>query len=86
MIKCRSLIVSTIAAAGIAAVPLITAIAMERTEPAASDLALLSGVIQLVQRDYVHPIGSNELTKDALKGMLSRLDPHSDYMDAQEFE
>ena len=42
-------------------------------------------MIQLVQRDYVHPIGSDELTKDALKGMLSRLDPHSDYMDAQEF-
>jgi len=43
-------------------------------------------VIQLVERDYVHPVGPHELTKDALKGMLNRLDPHSDYMDEQEFK
>jgi carboxyl-terminal processing protease len=43
-------------------------------------------VIQLVQRDYVHPVNSHTLTKDALKGMLSRLDPHSDYMDEREFK
>src|ERR1700752_4246570 len=86
MIKFRSLIVSTVAAAGFGAVSLVAAIAMQGTEPAATDLALLAGVIQLVQRDYVHPVGSHELTRDALKGMLSRLDPHSDYMDAQEFE
>jgi carboxyl-terminal processing protease len=53
--------------------------------PSPKDLALLNGVIQLVERAYVHPIGADELTKDALKGMLSRLDPHSDYMDEQEF-
>ena len=32
------------------------------------------------------PVGEDELTKDALKGMLTRLDPHSDYMDEQEFK
>ncbi len=52
----------------------------------AGDLALIGGVIELVQHDYVHQIGSSELTKDALKGMLNRLDPHSDYMDEQEFK
>lgn len=52
----------------------------------ANDLALIGGIIELVQHDYVHPIGSSELTKDALKGMLNRLDPHSDYMDEQEFK
>ena len=86
MVKSRVLLVSLLAAAGVAAVPLVTAIAMQSTEPAASDIALLAGVIQLVNRAYVHPISSDELTKDALKGMLTRLDPHSDYMDAQEFK
>jgi carboxyl-terminal processing protease len=86
MVKFRSLIVSLVAAAGVVAVPLVTAIAVERTEPSASNLALLAGVIQLVRHDYVHPIGSDELTEDALKGMLNRLDPHSDYMDEQEFK
>jgi carboxyl-terminal processing protease len=50
-----------------------------------SDLALIGGIIQLVQRDYVHPVDSATLTDDALKGMLNRLDPHSDYMNEQEF-
>src|SRR3569623_1040846 len=50
-----------------------------------SDLALIGGVIQLVQHDYVHAVDSKTLTDDALKGMLNRLDPHSDYMNEQEF-
>jgi carboxyl-terminal processing protease len=86
MIKSRVLLVSLFAAAGFAVVPLVTAIAMQSTEPAASDMSLLAGVIQLVNRAYVHPVGQDELTKDALKGMLTRLDPHSDYMDEQEFK
>ncbi|HVX79154.1 MAG TPA: S41 family peptidase [Bradyrhizobium sp.] len=86
MIKSRVLAVSLLAATAVAAVPLVTAIAMQGAEPAASDITLLAGVIQLVNRAYVHPISSDELTKDALKGMLTRLDPHSDYMDAQEFK
>jgi carboxyl-terminal processing protease len=49
------------------------------------DLGLLAGVIELVQRDFVHPVSGQQLTADALKGMLNRLDPHSDYMDEQEF-
>jgi carboxyl-terminal processing protease len=86
MIKSRVLIVSLIGAAGVVAVPLVIAIATQSAESAPPDVSLLAGVIQLVHRAYVHPIGSDELTKDALKGMLTRLDPHSDYMDAQEFK
>jgi carboxyl-terminal processing protease len=52
----------------------------------AADIALLDGVIELVQREYVHPINADQLTNDALKGMLGRIDPHSDYMDEQEFQ
>ena len=85
MTKARLLIVGFLAA-GIAAVPLIRAIANQDEDGSDSNLALLAGVIQLVHRDYVHPIGSDELTKDALKGMLTRLDPHSDYMDDQEYK
>ncbi len=29
---------------------------------------------------------SDELTEDALKGMLTRLDPHSDYMDQDQYQ
>ena len=85
MTKARLLIVSLVAA-GIATAAIANAVANQSEDGSTSDLALLAGVIQLVHRNYVHPIGSDELTKDALKGMLTRLDPHSDYMDDQEFK
>lgn len=50
-----------------------------------SDLALISSVIEVVKQDYVHPIAEDRLTQDALKGMLTRLDPHSSYMDEREY-
>jgi len=50
-----------------------------------SDLALISSVMELVKQDYVHPIPEDRLTQDALKGMLTRLDPHSAYLDEREY-
>lgn len=84
MTKTRLLIPGLIAA--ILVVPLISMIRTYGEEGPAPDLGLLAGVMQLVRHDYVHPVGSNELTDDALKGMLNRLDPHSDYMTEQEFK
>jgi carboxyl-terminal processing protease len=80
------LLVLCLLASGVAVVPLMTAVAMRLQNQSAVDLALVDGVVRLVQRDYVHPVAPGELTTDALKGMLSRLDPHSDYMDEQEFQ
>lgn len=80
------LLIATALCACLVAVPLFTAIAMQRDEPQAAELGLIGGVMQLVHRAYVHPIGSDELTNDVLKGMLNRLDPHSDYMDEAEFK
>jgi carboxyl-terminal processing protease len=54
--------------------------------PSITNLALMTGVIELVRRDYVHQVEPDELVTDALKGMLTRLDPHSDYMDEAEFK
>jgi carboxyl-terminal processing protease len=83
--KHTRLLVAGVFAAAVAAIPLAVAIGARSEAPSASDLALIDGVIQLVEHDYVHPVGARELTKDALKGMLNRLDPHSDYMDEQEY-
>lgn len=80
------LLIATALCACLVAIPLFTAIAMQRDEPQAAELGLIRGVMQLVHRNYVHPIGSDELTNDVLKGMLNRLDPHSDYMDEAEFK
>jgi carboxyl-terminal processing protease len=50
------------------------------------DLGLLQEVAKKVEHDYVAPVSSNELTADALKGMLTRLDPHSDYMSQDQYQ
>lgn len=77
------------------AVTLIAGIALAGCQPvsaddntpgaSAADLALIQQAIREVQRSYVEPIKPGELTTGALKGMLTRLDPHSDYMDEKEF-
>ncbi len=87
MTKLRLLTISAVVAAVLSALAVAAAPGAQKSQGLSrADLALLSGVIQLVERDYVHPVGPHELTKDALKGMLNRLDPHSDYMDEQEFK
>jgi carboxyl-terminal processing protease len=85
MRKSHLVIVSVLATA-LTTLPVAFAIGAHRGGLTRNDLALIGGVIQLVQRDYVHPVNSHTLTTDALKGMLSRLDPHSDYMDEREFK
>jgi carboxyl-terminal processing protease len=65
----------------LAAIPLV---AIPAPSPL-SDLELIARVMREVQRDYVRPVGTDVLSKDALKGMVSRLDPHSDYLDEQEY-
>jgi carboxyl-terminal processing protease len=68
----------------IAAVALVAAIGAEwGLSP--TNLALIASSIRLIQRNYIHPVGQDQLITDALKGMFTRLDPHSDYMDEQEF-
>jgi carboxyl-terminal processing protease len=52
----------------------------------AADLGLIQDVMRQVERNYVAPVTGNELAKDALKGMLTRLDPHSDYMDQEQYQ
>ncbi|HUZ71766.1 MAG TPA: S41 family peptidase [Stellaceae bacterium] len=50
-----------------------------------SDLTLIGRVMRRVETDYLRPVQADALTTNALKGMLSRLDPHSSYLDPQEY-
>ncbi len=86
MKKSVTLVAGVLAAVLAASAAGIAIGASTRAGPSVSNLALINGVIEIVQRDYVHTKTSDELTTDALKGMLTRLDPHSDYMDEAEFK
>ena len=52
----------------------------------AGDLGLIQDAMKQVEKNYVAPVTGGELAKDALKGMLTRLDPHSDYMDQEQYQ
>jgi carboxyl-terminal processing protease len=51
----------------------------------AGDLGLIEDTMRQVEKSYVVPVKPDQLVKGALKGMLSKLDPHSDYMTEQEY-
>lgn len=46
---------------------------------------LFAEVLERVKRDYVEPIDDAELLESAIRGMVSDLDPHSEFLDASEY-
>ncbi|MBX3702163.1 MAG: S41 family peptidase [Steroidobacteraceae bacterium] len=50
------------------------------------DARLLSEVIDRIHAEYVDRTDDRKLLKDAIRGMVGELDPHSAFMDANEFE
>jgi len=52
----------------------------------ATDLSLVKRVIDRVGADYVTPVNQKKLIVDGLKGMMAGLDPHSDYLDEEEYQ
>jgi carboxyl-terminal processing protease len=51
-----------------------------------NDERLLSEVLQRVRHDYVEDISDQELIDAAIHGIMSKLDPHSTYLDTQQFD
>lgn len=50
------------------------------------DVQRFSNAIGEIKKYYVKPIDDKELFDNAIRGMLSGLDPHSSYLDADEFK
>jgi carboxyl-terminal processing protease len=78
-----------LAACAVAAAALLSLIGCGGTRSGGAsdaDLTLIHQVMAKVKAAYVEPVSDEQLTKDSLKGMLSGLDPHSDYMDESEYE
>ncbi len=48
-------------------------------------LKLFGDVFERVKRDYVEEVSDGELVEAAIQGMLSSLDPHSGYLDAERY-
>lgn len=51
-----------------------------------SELRTFAEVFGRIKQDYVEPVQDKKLISDAINGMLSGLDPHSAYLDADAFK
>ncbi len=49
-------------------------------------LTLFGDVFERVRAEYVEPVNDRELIENAINGMLTGLDPHSNYMNAKSFK
>ena len=49
------------------------------------DLQAFTDVYSRIKSDYVETVDDKELLEDAIRGMLSGLDPHSSFLDTEEF-
>jgi carboxyl-terminal processing protease len=50
------------------------------------ELQQLAKVFDMVKTDYVEPVDEKKLINDAISGMVSGLDPHSQYFDKKSFK
>ena len=66
----------------------LPAIAERQTVPdlPIDELRTFSQVFGKIKSDYVEPVSDKKLIDDAINGMLSGLDPHSQYMDPEDFK
>ncbi len=51
-----------------------------------AELQRFSEVMSRIKRDYVEEVDDEKLINDAIKGMLTGLDPHSAYLNAEDFK
>ena len=65
-----------------------SAIAEKESETALpiEDLRTFSEVFARIKNDYVEPVSDKKLITDALNGMVSGLDPHSAYLNTEDFK
>ncbi len=50
------------------------------------DVRLLTEVLEQVKEDYVEPVDDHRLMESAVRGMVSNLDPHSQFLNADEYD
>ena len=50
------------------------------------ELRTFTEIFGRIKQDYVEPVSDKELLESAIRGMLSGLDPHSTYLDSEEYK
>lgn len=63
----------------------VSAFKQDKTLLPVQEIRKFNEVMALIKSDYVEEVNEKELITDAIRGMLSGLDPHSAYLDSEEF-
>ena len=50
------------------------------------DAQVLAEVLERVRQDYVDPVNDHQLMQNAIRGMVAGLDPHSAYLDDEQYD
>ncbi|MGR9053549.1 MAG: S41 family peptidase, partial [Gammaproteobacteria bacterium] len=58
----------------------------DRDELPFEDLRTFTEIFGRIKRDYVEPVSDKQLLEYAVRGMLSGLDPHSDYLTSDQYK
>jgi carboxyl-terminal processing protease len=51
-----------------------------------ADARLLAQVLERVKHDYVNPVDDHQLLQAAIRGMVSSLDPYSEFLDGDDYD
>ncbi len=60
--------------------------AQQKQELPYEDLRTFTEIFGRIKKDYVEPVSDKKLLQDAIRGMLTGLDPHSAYLDAEQYK
>ncbi len=63
-----------------------TDVPADQTQIPFEGLKTLSEVYGRIKQDYVEPVKDEKLLEDAIRGMLTGLDPHSAYLDKEQYD
>jgi len=90
-LKTRSILVVVIGTVMGLSLSLGGGVLANRDKPASGELSweqarLFAEVMQRVKQDYVEPLDDSALLESAIRGMVSDLDSHSQYLDAEQYQ
>lgn len=66
--------------------PRDTSIVTNKSQVSDDDINRFTNTIILIKDFYVQPVGDKNLLDDAIRGMVSGLDPHSEYLDGEAYK
>ncbi len=84
---CRTLFHGCLAVALVAALaPAQAKAPAAKSELPLKELRIFANIFGRIKQDYVEPVSDRELIEHAIRGMLEGLDPHSAYLDEEDYK